>query len=137
MMQFIESVTLYSVNTAKARPIQAAASQFEHTLLEQSALMAVVSDLKRLVGYCNRRYRGNTLEFHHSPGQISVRYPANGSEKFVVSISYAPVLCHIKSDGQAREEISRILRLKFPEDARYFLEDSAGFRENSAKGGVS
>lgn len=125
MMQFVKSVTLYSVNTAKARPIQAAASQFEHTLLEQSALMAVVSDLKQLVAYCNRRYRGNELEFRHSPGQISVRYPANGSEKVVVSISYAPVLCHIKSAGQAREEISRILRLKFPQDAAPFIDESA------------
>ena len=124
MMQFVKTVTLYSVNTAKARPIQAAASQFEHTLLEPSALTAVASDLRKLVEYCNRRYRGNTLEFRHSPGQITVRYPANGSEKVVVSISYAPVLCHVKSDGQAREEIARILRLKFPQDAAYFLNES-------------
>ena len=122
-MQFVKSVTLYSVNTFKARPIPAAASQFEHTLLEQSALTAMASDLRKLGKYCNRRYRGNTLEFHHSDGQITVRYPANGSEKVVVSISYAPVLCHVKSDAQAHEEIARILRLKFPQDAACFSDD--------------
>ncbi|MDE6272623.1 MAG: hypothetical protein K2M31_06415 [Muribaculaceae bacterium] len=117
MMHFVESVTLYSVNTAKARPIQAAAAQFEHTLLEPSALMAMISDLKKLVKYCNSRYRGSDLEFHHTSGHITVRYPASGTEKLVVSISYAPVLCHIKSDAQAHEEIARILRQKFPQDA--------------------
>ena len=126
MMQFIKTVTTYSVNTAKARPIQAVASQFEHTLLENSALEKLVSELRKLVDYCNRRYRGNTLELHHTSGHITVRYPANGSEKVVVLISYAPVLCHIKSEEQAREEISRILRLKFPEDAAYFINEKEG-----------
>lgn len=123
MMQFIESVTLYSISTAKARVIQAAASPFEHTLLEESTLLALVRNLKALVDICNRSYRGNTLEFHHVPGQISIRYPANGSEKVVVSISYAPVLCHITNNCQIREEIQRNLERDFPEVcARYLID---------------
>ncbi len=123
MMQFVESVTLYSIGTSKARIIQAAASQFEHTLLEESTLLALVKNLNMLVEICNRSYRGNSLEFHHTPGQISIRYPANGSEKVVVSISYAPVLCHITNNCQIREEIQRRLEREFPEDcARYLID---------------
>lgn len=121
MMQFIESVTLYSVNTAKARLIQAAASQFEHILMEELALKALVIDLRNLVDICNRSYRGNALEFHHTPGHISVRYPSNGSEKMVVAIAYAPVLCHITHKNRVREEIMRRLEREFPEDCARFL----------------
>lgn len=121
MMQFIERVTLYSVKTAKARPIQAVASQFEHVLLEESALKALISDLKSLVDICNSYYRGHNLEVHHTPGDISVRYPATGTEQVVVSIGYAPVLAHITSHTQVREEIQRILSLKFPKDCARFL----------------
>lgn len=122
MMQFVESVTLYSIGTTKARVIQAAASPFEHTLLEESTLLALVKNLKALVDICNSSYRGNELEFHHIPGQISVRYPANGSEKVVVSISYAPVLSHITNNCQIREEIQRNLEREFPEAcARYLI----------------
>ncbi|MDE5850879.1 MAG: hypothetical protein K2H38_12120 [Muribaculaceae bacterium] len=123
MMQFIETVTLYSINTAKARPIQAAASQFEHMLLEESALASLCSNLKLIVDICNRSYRGNPLEFRHEPGHISVRYPASGTEKVVVSISYAPVLSHITHRFQIREEIQRRLERECPEFcARYIVE---------------
>lgn len=121
MMQFIEHVTLFSVNTAKARVIQAAAAQFEHLLLEESALKALISDLRSLVDICNRYYRGAELTLHHEPGYITVRYPATGTEKFVVSIGYAPVLAHLTSHTQVREEIQRILSLKFPTDCARFL----------------
>ncbi len=114
MMHFIESVTTFSVNTAKAQPIQAAASQFEHTLLDESVLHELISTLKKLVDVCNRSYRGNTLEFHHTPGYVSVRYPSSGSEQKVVTISYAPVLCHIRNCNQIHSEIRRRLEREFP-----------------------
>ncbi len=122
-MYFIETVTTYSVNTAKARPIQNVANQFEHTMLEESVFESLAGNLKALVEICNRTYRGNTLEFHHTSGQISVRYPASGTEKMVVAISYAPVLHHFRHRSEIRQEIQRILELKNPADAaRYIIE---------------
>ncbi len=128
-MIFINSVTRYSVDTAKARPIQAIASQFEHTMLEEVALESLVANLRLLVDICNRYYRGNTLELHHHPGrvnedgQISVRYPATGYEKPVVSISYSHVLCSFRLRSEIREEIQKLLGLKYPKDcARYLVE---------------
>lgn len=129
MMYFVEYVTLYSFKTAKARPIQAAASQFEHTMLSEAALKALIGNLKLIVDICNRTFRGNELNLSHHPwgnnsgGQISVRYPASGTEKMIVSISYAPVLCDLNDRSQVREEIQTVLGLKHPDIcAKYIVE---------------
>ena len=122
-MHFIESVTLYSVNTSKAKPIQAAAAQFEHVLMEESTIKDLVGALKTLVDIVNRTYRGAELKLQHDPGYITVRYPATGTEKSVVSISYAPVLTHLKTHDQVRAEIQRILERHHPKDCARFLID--------------
>lgn len=124
MMHFIKDVTLYSsVKTAKAKIIQAAAIPFKNALLlDDSMLKTLAENLRAVTALCNENFRGNVLEFHHDPGQISVRYPANGSEQIVVSISYAPALTSISSHYQIREEIQRALEKADPDFcAKYLL----------------
>ena len=93
MKYFITSVQTYSTSgkSRKGALLQSVASQFEGVIIDDDALLSMISIFTALVAYVNNNYKGKPLDLVAGPGWLCVKPEYNGNDNHIFNISYVPV----------------------------------------------